>query len=455
VHYKSAVAGIVWPAVPDDAAARLLALLWQFRQTAHWPPDVLVQHQLRQLTLIVDHALRTVPFYRERLGAAGWRSGDTLTLARLRELPRLTRRDIQDAGSALRSSDIPQQFGAVHESHSSGSTGQPVVVFRTALDTLLWQANTLRDHEWHGRDLSLKFAAIRALAKGAADPPHGAMSSSWGAASGAICTTGPSALLSLDADVSTQITWIKNHAPGYLLTYPGNLAALLENFAQSKERLPGLRAVLTVAETVAPALRTACRDVLGVNIEDVYSSQELGYIALQCPASGQYHIMAESVLVEVLDAAGNPCAVGETGRLVISSLHNYATPLIRYELRDYATVGKPCSCGCTLPTLASINGRERNMVWLPDGNRRWPVLGLLPYREAAPVRQFQMIQRSLQAVEVRLVCDRALTPGEEAQLGEKIRVELGYPFELRFAYYERELPRAANGKFEEFVCAIE
>lgn len=452
--FKSAVSGITWPALPDAQAAQRMALLWQFEQSERWPADLLLQQQLRQLELVIDHAWRNVPFYRARLDAAGWQGGEALTLARLRQLPLLTRRDIQDAGPALLSIAIPPQFGPVHENRTSGATGQPVQVSRTALDALMWQANTLRDHYWHRRDQSLKLVAIRALAPGIADPPQGITAAGWGAASEALRVTGPSALLTLNTDVAAQADWIRHHAPGYLLTYPSNLAALLAHFARAGERLPGLRAVLTVGETVSCALRKACRDTLGVDIEDAYSSQELGYIALQCPLSGQYHVMAESVLVEVLDAAGNPCEPGATGRLVVSSLHNFATPLIRYELHDHAVAGTPCACGRTLPTLARIAGRERNMVRLPDGSTHWPLVGFHRFREIAPVRQYQLIQRSLQSLEVRLVCDRTLSAGEEAQLGKVIREALGYAFELRFVYFEGELPRAANGKFEEFVCAI-
>lgn len=452
---KSALAGVVWPAIAGEThRAQLLLLLQQFSQTERWPADQLLQNQLQQLALVIEHAYRTVPFYRERLGVAGYRSGQTVTLEWLRALPLLTRSNIQDAGPTLHSTGVPPQFGVVHENRTSGATGQPVQVLRTALDGLLWQANALRDHAWHQRDQSLKLAAIRAMALGVADPPRGVIAPSWGAASEAVRTTGPSALLTLNADVATQAMWIRQHAPGYLLTYPSNLAALLAHFKQKDERLPGLRAVLTVGETVAPALRTACCDTLGVNIEDVYSSQELGYIALQCPVSGQYHVMSESVLVEVLDTAGKPCAPGETGRLVISSLHNYVMPLIRYELRDYATVGEPCACGRTLPTLARIVGRLRNMVRLPDGTMHWPLVGFHRFREIAPVRQYQLVQYTLLSIEVRLVCDRMLSESEEGELGVVIRAALGYPFELRFAYYERELPRAPNGKFEEFVCAV-
>lgn len=452
--FKSAVAGLAWPAIADDRGSQLLALLWQFAQSERWPADRLLHYQLRQLDNVLDHAWRTVPWHRERLAAAGWRQGEALTPAALRALPLLTRRDVQTAGAALRSTAIPPQFGPTHENRTSGATGEPVAVLRTALDALMWQANTLRDHEWHGRDQSLKFAAIRALSPGVAEPPLGVTASGWGPASEAVRVTGPAALLSLNADIAVQAAWIEQHAPGYLLTYPSNLAALIAHFARLGRRVPGLRAVLSVGETVSPALRAACREVLGVAIEDVYSSQELGYIALQCPAGGQYHVMAESLLVEVLDDAGQPCAPGETGRLVVSSLHNMAMPMIRYAVGDLATVGEPCTCGRTLPTLARIAGRERNLVRLPDGTSHWPLVGFHRFREIAPVRQYQLIQHSLQDVEVRLACDRPLTAGEEAQLGQVICDALGYAFSLRFAYFERELPRTPNGKFEEFVCAI-
>ena len=451
---KSAVPGVAWPAIVDDRGAQLLALLWQFAQTERWPADTLLHYQLRQLDSVLDHAWRTVPWYRERLAAAGWHQGAALTPAALRALPLLTRRDIQSAGTALRSTAIPPQFGPTHENRTSGATGEPVAVLRTALDALMWQANTLRDHEWHGRDQSLKFAAIRALSPGVAEPPLGVTASGWGPASEAVRVTGSAALLSLNADIAVQAAWLEQHAPGYLLTYPSNLKALIAHFAQNRRRLPGLRAVLSVGETLPSSLRAACKEALGVAIEDVYSSQELGYIALQCPAGDQYHVMAESLLVEVLDDAGQPCAPGETGRLVVSSLHNMAMPLIRYAVGDLATVGEPCACGRTLPTLARIAGRERNLVRLPDGTRHWPLVGFHRFREIAPVRQYQLIQHSLQDVEVRLACDRPLTVSEESQLGQVIGDALGYAFPLRFVYFEHELPRSANGKFEEFVCAL-
>ena len=82
--YRSAIPGVVWPAIIDDRGAQLLALLWQFAQTERWPADTLLHYQLRQLDNVLDHAWRTVPWYREQLAAAGGQQGAPLTPAALR-----------------------------------------------------------------------------------------------------------------------------------------------------------------------------------------------------------------------------------------------------------------------------------------------------------------------------------------------------------------------------------
>jgi phenylacetate-CoA ligase len=183
----------------------------------------------------------------------------------------------------------------------------------------------------------------------------------------------------------------------------------------------------------------------------MYSSQEAGIIALQCPASGLYHVQSESLLVEVLDDEGLPCKPGETGRIIITDLHNFATPLIRYEIRDYAEVAAPCACGRGLPALARILGRRRNMVVFPNGERHWPLVGAYRFREIADIRQYQLVQHTTDDVEVKLVVERPLSHEQEAQLAALIHSALGYPFPLRFSYSDRELPRTQGGKFEEFV----
>jgi len=212
--------------------------------------------------------------------------------------------------------------------------------------------------------------------------------------------------------------------------------------------------VRTIGETFSASLKARCENDFALKTVDVYSAQEVGAIALQCPVSGLYHVQAESLIVEVLNDEGTPCKEGEVGRVVVTDLHNFATPIIRYEIRDYAEAGGACPCGRGLPTLKRILGRRRNMVTLPDGSRHWPSVGFHAFRGIAPIRQYQAVQHSLDTVEMNLVVDAPLTGEQEKLLRRVIQDALGYPFNVRFSYSDAELPKTLGGKFEEFISMI-
>ncbi len=430
----------------DAKAARLAALMQQLETTERLPPEALRARQLAQLGVLARHAAARSPHFQRRLRAAGLKPGDLATGEGLRRLPPLRRRDIQQAGADLYCRAVPKGHAPLNETRTSGSTGEPVVVRRTQVTTLFWMATTLRDHLWHERDMGGRLASIRAHL------PTPVRSRSWGSPANLLYATGPSEGMPITTDIARQVAWLERFDPHYLIVYPNNLAGLIRHAEQHGIALPSLRQLRTVGETVSPGLREQARRVLSTGIADLYSSQEVGNIALQCPESGLYHVMAESVLVEVLDENGAPCADGQVGRIAVTDLRNMATPLVRYDIGDFAEVAGPCSCGRGLPALRRILGRERNLLLRPDGTRHWPLVGFGKFRDVAPIQQYQLVQHSREAVEVRLVCERPLRAAEEAKLGEMIRGALGHPFQLRFAYFEGELPRGANGKFEEFVC---
>lgn len=440
-----------WPAVPAPAAAAQLALLHQLAETQWWKPEALERAQLRQLAIVLRHATATVPFYRERLAGIDLRA--PLTPERWRELPFLTRRDIQDAGDALQSRRIPQAHGRPHASQTSGSTGQPVKTFGTGLTRLVWRTLTLREHLWQERDLGAKLCAIRIAAN--AEGPEGRTRMGWGPATDALLRTGPISVLSLKTDIGVQAQWLARQDPVYLLSYPTNLLALARRCRELGLRIPSLREVRAIGETVTPALREAVQEAWGAKITDLYSSQEVGYIALECPSgSGLYHLQSEALRVEILDEANHPCAPGEVGRVVASTLHNFAMPLVRYDMRDYAEVGPPCPCGRGLPTLAKVLGRKRNMLVLPGGEQRWPLTGFMKYREIAPIRQYQLVQKDLENIEARLVVDRPLDGKQETALAEVICRYLGHAFRISFTYLDA-FPPHPGGKFEDFISLLE
>jgi phenylacetate-CoA ligase len=442
---RSDLPGIAWPAVPGTEAAGILALQFQLERSQWLAPERLREHQFRQLDALLRHAHATVPYYLEC-----WRDAydpaAPLTPERFARLPLLARGDVQRNREALRSALPPPAHGSIRETRSTGSTGMPVRVLKTELTELVWRSFVLREHSWHRRDLAGKLAAIRH----ASSP---AERNGWGAATDATVATGRAVTLPIATDVPAQLDWLQAHQPDYLLTYPTNLAELARQSLARGIRLPGLREARTMGERLPQETRDLCRAAWGVAVIDMYTANEVGYIALQCPEHEHYHVQAEGVMVEVLDAQGTPCGPGEIGRVVVTVLHNFAMPLIRYEVGDYAMPGPPCPCGRGLPVLARIMGRSRNMLRLPGGVTRWPGVPMRALTALAPLRQFRLVQYSLTGIEVQLVTDRPLAGDEEDALRDTVRARLQYPFDVRFARVER-IERGPGYKFEDFVCEV-
>jgi phenylacetate-CoA ligase len=447
----TAFSEIQWPAIPSPYSARLQAVLFQLEQTQWWPAEQLVEQQFRQIRQVVAHTYETVPFYRQRFDAQGMSPAGVCTPENWTQLPLLTRRDIQTAGASLHSSRVPKGHGTVGSTMTSGSTAQPVVVQTTEMTAFFWRALTLRDHFWHRRDFSQSFAAIRQMGRGEAAPPHGATAGNWGSATAATIPTGPAHLLNIQSTLEEQVAWLCAVDPHYVLSYPSVLLAIAQLLESRGEKLTNLREIRTFGEILEPECRAICQRVFRCKIVDMYSSQEVGYIALQCPEHDHYHLQSESLLVEVVDDAGRPCGPGQVGRVLVTTLHNFAMPLLRYDIGDYAEVGNACACGRNLPVVSRILGRQRNLLVLPNGDRRWPLFGEGDRPEELPAYyQFQVVQRTREDIQINVVRDGPYTEAEEAIIQRYFQQTLGYPFRIALQYVPA-IPRSKSGKFEDFI----
>ena len=433
------------------------ALLNHLENAQWWPLDVMRRHQFDLLQPLVAHAYRTVPWYRRRFDELRLTANQVADPAIFQTIPLLTRRDVQNAGDALHSTDVPASQGRVWPRFTSGSTATPVMVLRTEMTARWWIANTIREHGWHLCDFGRKAAVIRHIPGGGAEPPNGATLENWGSATAGRIETGPCAVLSVKSTTAEQAAWLVREQPSYLQVYPLVAYELAKHFLATGQQLPRIQHVHTFGGVVELKVREACKQAWGVEVFDAYSANEVGYIAIECADRGGYHVQAEHMLVEVLDDSGQPSAPGETGRVVITDLFNYAMPLLRYDIGDYAEVGDPCTCGRKLPTLRQILGRQRNMFLLPDGQKRWPALEIDPtaaFQGQLPVRQFQIIQRSLREIDVKLVVVRPLGSEEEAAIRTMLAEWFDDCFAVRLIYVD-EIPLGPTGKYEDFRCEID
>ena len=456
----SMIEPIVWPAIHGGRAAELLALQRQFDETQFWPPERLEQAQYAQLTKLAEHAARTVPFYAQRLREAGLRPGAPLTAAAWRRLPILTRKDLQAAGDKLISSAPPAAFGPTEVFSSGGSSGVPVRVRKSALDSVLWEAMTVREEIWHRENFDGLIARLRGSPPGfppeqaaAIQSEQGLVLPDWGRPANLIWRTGKIAVIDPKHSAAVLAAFLLRHQPEYLFTFPSYLRILTAYFRESPRKLRSLRAAWLASETVDEDLRQACQDEFGCRIVENYTSGETGYIALQCPQSGKFHIQSEVALVEVLDEEGRACGPGEIGRVVVTPLHNFATPLLRYEIGDEAEMGEPCACGRNLPTLNRIVGRTQDYFVLRSGERRRVDINHYRLSKIAAVMEFQFVQNDYEQLELKLAVARSLTPAELEQVDRVLSLASGGLFETKVTLHD-SLERTEVGKLRPFVCRL-
>lgn len=440
-----------WSRPGPARVAMLQKMQGWLTRTRHWSVAEIERHQARRLTELLDHASRHSTYYRNLLqgSSAGSCNG---AKCRLQGIPFLERATLQEHYAEI-CTRWPAAHGPAREIQTTGSTGQPVRVRRTDLCQMVWLAATLRDHLWHQRDFSQTLAAIRV----AEHLPAGQSTrySGWGEATAAHAASGPMHLLSIGTDVRQQASWLAKLGPEYLLTYPSNLAALLEAVAEAGLSIAGLREIRTIGEIIPEELRRSVAEFPDVRLTDLYSSRELGVIALQCPTSGLYHIQAESLLVEVIDDRGQACHPGDIGRVVVTDLVNLATPLIRYKIGDYAEVGPACPCGSKLPTLKRVLGRRHNMIVQPDGCRQWPHISVARLREIVPdLKHWKLVQYSANALEMRLLSNARISRDQEKAVVALLHDSLGYPFEIGFDHKPEGLMQGPGWKREAVICEV-
>jgi phenylacetate-CoA ligase len=441
-----------WPEFIEAKGTTLRQAVEGLARSARWPASALRDGQRAQLAVLLRSAAKHVPWYDraswtrpllERLGD-GPAAFDEAWLG----VPLLSKPELREHAALLNARSVPAAHLPLGSTTTSGSTGIPVQVATTAVSRLAWFALTVREHQWRERAFDKRLGIIRARKEQRS--PSGHDLPNWGPPVASLYPTGRASVIHIGLSVEVIADWLRRFDPHYLLTYPSLAAALLDTLGAGG-RNPSLEEVRLMSEPVDAGLEQRLAADWGVRVADVYSANEVGNIAFRC-RENRLHVQSEAVLTEILDGSGRPCGPGESGRVVVTALHNVATPLLRYDIGDYATVGETCPCARAHPVIEKVLGRVRNMARTPDGRRFWPT-SLVGIRGVQPIRQFQYVQTALDTIELRLVLDRPLTADEEREVAAQAQRVLAFPYRIVVTPVAT-IPRGPGGKFEEFLCAL-
>lgn len=205
----------------------------------------------------------------------------------------------------------------------------------------------------------------------------------------------------------------------------------------------GLQSVIAISEFLNDFTKTTLEKRLGIPVLSRYSNEELGMIAQQTNAvNSLFEINHASYYVEILDMSTDmPAKEGELGRIVITDLHNFAMPIIRYDTGDLASF----KLVNNVTYLDQISGRKMDVIHDTRGKFVSSYITHAIFNEFYQfIRQYQFIQQGQKTYEVRL--NSVGNSFEfENDLISKIKHHFGEDAVVKIVYVD-EIPALASGK---------
>jgi phenylacetate-CoA ligase len=386
--------------------------------------EALDRLKLANLRSLLLHAAANVPYYRELFRSLRFDARAVTSLADLEALPVLTRDTIRERYDDLID---PTRRGRTIQKQTSGSTGSPVR-FEYCNDSESWrQAVRLRAYGWagyrqglptihywgtgtrvaRGLRVELDRALRREVYVDAARQDEGAMRAT-----------------------AERIARMK---PRAIVAYTQALACFARWVLDRGARDWGDIVVIGGAEPMLPRDRAVLERVFGERVYETYGSRETMLVASECERRAGLHVAEENVIVEIA-RDGRTVPAGDAGDVLVTDLHNYAMPFIRYVNGDVARFSRAgrCGCGRELQRLARVDGRVSDTMRTKNGA---PVPGMvfisLLNAHEAEIREFQAVQRASGAVELRVVPGRSWSESAFAPTARRLRSYFGgLPFEV-------------------------
>jgi len=162
------------------------------------------------------------------------------------------------------------------------------------------------------------------------------------------------------------------------------------------------------------------------------------------------HIFEINNYIEILDDYNQSVKDGQEGRIIVTNLHNYSMPFIRYEIGDMAVLGpNKCECENVLPTLRRIYGRIEEQFIRKDGTI---VIGYFFVHLMGVVlnkgfiKKFQVIQEDYDKIRILAVLHQILPDVEKKDIDEKIRIQMGQDCKIIWDLVD-DIPKTKSGKY--------
>ncbi len=413
--------------------------------------------QGRLLEQLLEHAAHHVPYYHDLFAAHGLLSGGRVRIGSLAELPCLDRATLRHEFDRLRSDDLAQRSWTVNS--TGGSTGEPVRFIQDR-ESGFWRAAV--EHlfdEWAGVPFGTRRVRL------------------WGSERDLFVGREPLKVrlyrwrrneISLNsfrmtpAQMRTYTERINAWRPGHIVGYADSLYEFSRFLERSGLTVNPPDSIMSSSGTLLPHQRETIERIFRAPVFNRYASREFGGIASEDGTHDGLVVAAPHTCVEVLRPDGSPAGPLEEGEVVITSLTNYAMPLIRYRIGDLACPAEHGSARTGWPVLAQVTGRVTDTFVRPDGG----VVSSLYFihlvgviLRAGWIRRFQVIQEEPSRIIVNLVLEPPFTEDSPdfllgtRELTDKIRLAMGEDCRVEFQVREG-IPTESSGKFRYAISRV-
>ena len=419
-------------------------------KSERWSTTELQAYQDERLRAIVAHAYATVPYYRRIFDERRLTPADIRTQADLPKLPLLTKDHIRKHTADLWSTAVPERER--RSGHTSGTTGTPLTVGYDRDTVWMTYATFDRHYRWAGLRMGRDGNRI-AVARGNVIVPLDQRTPPfWRFNRQQNQMLLSSFHLSKD-NLPAYYEALRAWGPDVLDGYPSTLF-LLAKYLQVRGEFFPLKAAVTSSETLYPFQREVIEERFQCRVFDYYALAERAVFSGECERHEGHHIAMEYGLAEVTDEQGTPRPAGQVGRLVGTTLHNTAMPLIRYSTNDMSALRPAaCSCGRGLTLMEDVTTKAEDVLTLKDGRLISPSVLTHPFKPLDCIEGSQIVQTAPDAITVRLIPGDRYTDAMTQHLVSELRARLGQDIDVRIECVTA-LETSPNGKFKWVISRV-
>jgi phenylacetate-CoA ligase len=393
----------------------------EFDSSQWLSPAELREVQWRKVQAILRHAYETVPFYREAFQAAGIHPDRIDSPAAFARIPVLHK-------SALRANKyrlVSSRFRVedLIPSASGGSTGEPVQFYYNRDSYERRIAASMRADGWAGwRSCSgeLHIWGVNLLPQ-----KQIAQVKSWLLYAGMRKTVVNSFDLTPEVMTDRVADLLERLRPRIVIGFSHALYEIARRLVEKRIDVRPPVGVVAAAEKLYPHQRKVIEQGFGAPVYDRYGCREVMIIGAECPEHAGLHVAADNLYVEFA-RDGVPCEPDESGEVLLTDLHNYGMPLIRYRVGDVGSWNsEACRCGRGLPLMNAVEGRTLDFIRTPSG--RLVSGAFFPHflKDFPAVRAFQVLQERREAVTVRMTLEGRLSSDDESLVKGTIARTIG------------------------------